>query len=213
MSEPTPNVQVTWHPVAVTREQRERQARHRGSVVWFTGLSGSGKSTIANAVDQLLFARGIRSFLLDGDNIRHGLNPSESRLAADYGATFAQRFGLGFSPEDRQENIRRIGAVAQLFCSCGIVTLTAFVSPYRSDRDRVRRYVVEHGKPEDFVEVFVDTSLSVCAGQLQGMTGVDAPYEPPSVPELVLTGDKAPPEDLARQVVAYLVQAGIIPDA
>ena len=130
---------VTWHAHAVTRQQRERINGHCGCVVWFTGLSGSGKSTIANAVDCKLAEAGVHSYLLDGDNVRHGLNASPEMLR-DQGEAYAKRFGLGFSAEDRQENIRRIGAVAQLFAAAGIVTLTAFVSPYRRDRHAVRRW-------------------------------------------------------------------------
>ena len=153
---------VTWHEPAVSRDERERLAGHRGCVVWFTGLSGCGKSTIANLVDRQLFDRGVRSFVLDGDNIRHGLNASADRLQADFGREFAERFGLAFGALDRQENIRRIGAVAQLFCAAGLITLTAFVSPYRRDRDAVRQQVVSQGRPDDFVEVFVNAPLEVC---------------------------------------------------
>ena len=152
---------VTWHAHAVTREDRERQNGHRGCVVWFTGLSGSGKSTIANAVDRQLHELGLHSFLLDGDNVRHGLNAGPEMLR-EYGESFARRFGLGFSAEDRQENIRRICAVAQLFASAGIVTLTAFVSPYRRDRDAVRGMIEAGGRSGDFIEVFVATPLEVC---------------------------------------------------
>jgi adenylylsulfate kinase len=207
---------VTWHSPAVTRDRRERTNGHRGCVVWFTGLSGSGKSTVANAVDSQLVEAGVHSFLLDGDNVRHGLNASPDMLR-EQGEQSAQRFGLGFSAEDRQENIRRIGAVAHLFASAGIVTLTAFVSPYRRDREAVRKMIDAGGRPGDFVEVFVDTPLEVCelrdpkglyrkarAGELKGFTGVDDPYEPPERPEIVLRGDTQTPEDLAEIVVAYL---------
>lgn len=215
-------VEVTWHTPSVTRAEREALNGHRGCVVWFTGLSGSGKSTVANAVDALLVARHVHSFLLDGDNIRHGLNASPALLAA-YGDAFAQRFGLGFSAEDRQENIRRIGAVAQLFAAAGIVTLTAFVSPYRRDRDAVRRQVEAEGAPGDFIEVFVDAPLDVCeardpkglyqrarAGQLAEFTGVSAPYEPPLAPELVLPSSSQTPDALAQQVITYLQACGKI---
>jgi adenylylsulfate kinase len=207
---------VTWHAPAVTRDQRERTNGHRGCVVWFTGLSGSGKSTIANAVDSKLVEAGVHSFLLDGDNVRHGLNASPDMLL-EQGEQYAKRFGLGFSAEDRRENIRRIGAVAQLFASAGIVTLTAFVSPYRRDREAVRKMVEAGGRPGDFVEVFVDTPLEVCelrdpkglyrkarAGELKGFTGIDDPYEPPERPEIVLRGGTQTAEDLAESVVAYL---------
>ncbi len=213
---------VTWHAHAVTREDRERINGHRGCVVWFTGLSGSGKSTIANAVDGKLYALGIRSFLLDGDNVRHGLNAGPEMLR-EYGEKYAKRFGLGFSAEDRQENIRRLGAVAQLFAAAGIVTLTAFVSPYRRDRDAVRRMVEEGGREGDFVEVFVDTPLEICeqrdpkglyrkarAGEIQGFTGIDDPYEIPERPEITLRGGAQSPHELADEVVVYLRQTGCI---
>lgn len=213
---------VTWHAHAVTREDRERITGHRGCVIWFTGLSGSGKSTIANAVDCQLAEAGVHSFLLDGDNVRHGLNASPEMLR-DRGEAYAQRFGLGFSAEDRQENIRRIGAVAQLFAAAGIVTLTAFVSPYRRDRDAVRAMVQAGGRPGDFVEVLVDTPLAVCeqrdpkglyrkarAGELKNFTGIDDPYEPPERPELVLLGGERTPEELAGCVISYLRDKGLI---
>jgi adenylylsulfate kinase len=213
---------VTWHAHAVTRQQRERLNGHCGCVVWFTGLSGSGKSTIANAVDCKLAEAGVHSFLLDGDNVRHGLNASPDMLR-DQGEAYASRFGLGFSAADRQENIRRIGAVAQLFAAAGIVTLTAFVSPYRRDRQAVRAMVEAGGRPGDFVEVLVDTPLEICeqrdpkglyrkarAGELTGFTGIDDPYEPPERPELVLRGGTRTPEELAETVVSYLQAKGLI---
>lgn len=216
---------LTWHAHAVGREDRERLNGHRGCVVWFTGFSGCGKSTIANAVDVQLHACGIHSFLLDGDNVRHGLNASPAFLA-EHGESYARRFGLAFSEEDRRENIRRIGAVAELFASAGLVTLTAFVSPYRRDRDSVRRLVESSGKPGDFLEVFVDTPLDVCesrdpkglyrkarAGELKGLTGIDDPYEPPLHPELTLDGAGESPEAAAARVVELLRQLGHIPAA
>jgi len=213
---------VTWHAHAVTRDERERLNGHRGCVVWFTGLSGSGKSTIANAVDGKLAELGVHSFLLDGDNVRHGLNASPD-LLRDRGEAYARRFGLGFSAEDRQENIRRIGAVAQLFASAGIVTLTAFVSPYRHDRDAVRATVEAGGRPGDFVEVLVDTPLDICeqrdpkglyrkarAGELKNFTGIDDPYEPPDRPELILPGEQRTPGELADTVIAFLQDKGLV---
>jgi adenylylsulfate kinase len=213
---------VVWHEHAVSREEREKLNGHRGCVVWFTGLSGSGKSTIANLVDHLLYQRRVHSFLLDGDNIRHGLNASPEMLAA-YGENFANRFGLGFSADDRMENIRRIGAVAELFASAGIVTLTAFVSPYRADRDAARTLIEVRGQPGDFVEVFVDAPLEVCeardpkglyrkarSGQISNFTGVSDPYEPPFRPDLRLESSRYPPEVLAAQVVAHLEKCGKI---
>ncbi len=218
----TDQVHVTWHEHSVTREEREALNGHRGCVIWFTGFSGCGKSTIANEVDRKLCARKVHSCLLDGDNVRHGLNANPAMLA-EYGEQFAARFGLGFSAEDRTENIRRIGAVAELFTAAGIVTLTAFVSPYRRDRDAVRRLVESNGKVGDFIEVFVDTPLDVCetrdpkglykkarAGQLKGMTGIDDPYEKPERPELVLDGAERTPPELADQVIEHLQQIGNI---
>ena len=200
---------VTWHEHAVKRP--------RGCVIWFTGLSGSGKSTVANCVDEQLNQARVRSFVLDGDNVRHGLNASREILRPVFGDAFAERFGLGFSPIDREENIRRIGCVAELFCSVGMIALTAFVSPYRRDRERVREYVTKCGREIDFVEVYVDTPLEICeardpkglykkarAGELKGMTGIDDPYEPPLHPELTLPGAELTPEQLADQVIAFL---------
>ncbi|MCA9186883.1 MAG: adenylyl-sulfate kinase [Pirellulaceae bacterium] len=222
MSDQAPDhAHVTWHPHSVTRAEREQFHGHGGCVVWFTGLSGCGKSTVANAVDRLLFERGVRSFLLDGDNIRHGLNAAPPLLVERHGEEFAKRFGLGFSAQDREENIRRIAAVAQLFCSAGIVTLTAFVSPYRVDRDAARALVQQAGDADDFLEVFVDTPLDVCerrdpkglykkarAGEIKNFTGIDDPYEPPLRPELVVQGAALPPEQLAQQVVNELLRRG-----
>ncbi len=131
-------VQVHWHDHAVSREEREKRNDHSGCVVWFTGLSACGKSTVANLLDHKLHSLGVHSFVLDGDNIRHGLNAGPAMLVERHGEEFAKRFGLGFSAQDREENIRRIGAVAKLFCDAGIVAITAFISPYRVDRDRVR---------------------------------------------------------------------------
>ena len=206
---------IVWHDHSVSREEREKLNGHAGCVVWFTGLSGSGKSTVANLVDQLLHRARLHSFLLDGDNVRHGLNASPALLAA-YGEDYARRFGLGFGAEDRQENIRRIGAVAELFAAAGIVTLTAFVSPYRADRASVRA-AVNKARPGSFIEVFVDAPLAVCeardpkglykkvrAGELKNFTGVDDPYEPPENPELRLDAAAHAPEVLAGQVLARL---------
>ena len=215
---------VVWHSHHVTRDEREKLSGHRGCVVWFTGFSGSGKSTIANLVERKLYLRGVHTFLLDGDNVRHGLNATPEMLAA-YGPEFARRFGLGFGAADRQENIRRVGAVAELFASAGIVTLTAFISPYRADRDAVRRQVTAGGRPDDFVEVFVDTPLALCeerdpkglykqarAGEIKNFTGIDDPYEPPLAAEIRLDGGKdASAEALADEVLAYLTKSGKIP--
>jgi len=203
---------VTWHEQSVVRP--------RGCVVWFTGLSGSGKSTIANCVDAKLNEQGHNSFVLDGDNIRHGLNASFEILQPVHGEEFAKRFGLGFGAQDREENIRRIGCVAEIFCSTGVIALTAFVSPYRQDRDRVRATVAATGSAVDFVEVFVDTPIEICeqrdpkglykkarAGQIKGFTGIDAPYQAPEKPEVHLDGAK-PVEKIADEVIAYLKKIG-----
>lgn len=213
--------QVVWHTHSVSREERERLNGHAGCVVWFTGLSGSGKSTVANLVDQRLYQAGIHSFLLDGDNVRHGLNASPELLAS-HGESFATRFGLTFSPEDRTENIRRVGAVAELFAAAGIVTLTAFVSPYRADRNAVRARL-NASRPGSFVEVFVDAPLAVCeardpkefykearAGEIANFTGVVDAYEPPENPELRLDAAAFAPEALADQVLACLRGLGKI---
>lgn len=209
------NTQVVWHTHSVSRADRAQLNGHDGCVLWFTGLSGSGKSTVANLVDRLLFEAGVHSFLLDGDNVRHGLNASPAMLAS-LGEDYARRFGLTFAPQDRQENIRRIGAVADLFASAGIVTLTAFVSPYRADRDAVRARV-NATQPGSFIEVFVDAPLAVCesrdpkglykqarAGALANFTGIADPYEPPERPELHLDTAGHTPAELAQQVLACL---------
>jgi len=213
------DLDIKWHEHSVTRSERERLNGHRGCVVWLTGLSGSGKSTLANLVDRKLYERGVRSYVLDGDNVRHGLNAGREILAEQHGKEFAQRFGLDFSAQAREENIRRIGAVAKLFCDSGIVALTGFISPYRIDRDRVRASLGDG----DFVEIFVDTPLDVCeerdpkglykkarAGELKGFTGIDDPYEAPLKPEIRIDGQKHP-DALADDVISYLEQAAIIP--
>ncbi|MEL7496003.1 MAG: adenylyl-sulfate kinase [Planctomycetota bacterium] len=211
----TEKTHVVWHEQTVQRK--------RGCVVWFTGLSGSGKSTVANCVDAHLNQLGAQSFVLDGDNIRHGLNASPELLVPEHGDAFAKRFGLGFAAEDREENIRRIGCVAEIFCASGMIALTAFVSPYRADRDRVRQRVVSTGGEHDFVEVFVDTPIEICeqrdpkglykkarAGEIKGFTGIDAPYESPERPEVHLDGSQ-PVEELAQQTIDYLRSTGKLP--
>jgi adenylylsulfate kinase len=215
--------QVVWHQHSVDRNSRQQLAGHRGCVVWFTGLSGSGKSTIANLADGLLHQRGVHTYLLDGDNIRHGLCAGPKMLEAEHGLQFAERFGLGFGQLDREENIRRIGAVAQLFVSAAIVTLTAFVSPYRRDRQRVRQWVEQQGQPGDFIEIFVDTPLEICEsrdpkglyrqareGKIANFTGISDPYEAPENPDLHLLAGTRPPHELAAQVVQMLVDRGVI---
>ncbi len=193
---------ITWHEHHVSKHERWKLMGHRGAVLWFTGLSGSGKSTVANTVDHKLHAMGKHSYVLDGDNIRHGLNKN-----------------LGFSPEDRAENIRRIGEVAKLFCDAGLLTLTAFISPYRADRDKVRRLL----EPGEFIEIYMNTSLETCekrdpkglykkarAGEIKGFTGIDDPYEPPENPEIVLDGDNKGVDELADQVIEYLEKHGYL---
>lgn len=210
---------VTWHEHQVSREKRETLNGHKGCVIWFTGLSGSGKSTLANALDHLLHSRGVHTAVLDGDNVRHSLNAGPGMLKDVHGDEFSSRFGLGFSAMDREENIRRIGAVAELFSSAGVIALTAFISPYRVDRDRVRATMGEG----DFIEVFVDTPLEVCeqrdpkglykkarAGEIKGFTGIDDPYEEPHEPELHLSAAERSPEDLANEVIDYLVERGVM---
>lgn len=209
---------VKWHEHQVSREQRESLNGHRGCVIWFTGLSGSGKSTIANALDHKLYQNGLHSAVLDGDNVRHTLNAGPGMLKEAHGEQFSERFGLGFSAIDREENIRRIGAVAQLFAEAGVIALTAFISPYRIDRDRVRNTL----QASEFIEVFVDTPIEICelrdpkglykkarAGLIKGFTGIDDPYEYPESPEIVLSAADKTPDQLADEVLAYLEQTGI----
>jgi adenylylsulfate kinase len=193
---------IVWHQGAITREDRQQLNGHRGCTVWLTGLSGSGKSTIAVELEKRLLERGVRTYILDGDNIRHGLNKN-----------------LGFSPEDRTENIRRIGEVAKLFSDAGLVAVTAFISPYRADRDQVRAIM----QPGDFIEVFVDCPVEVCeqrdvkglykkarAGEIKEFTGISAPYEAPSKPEMVLETSGQSVEKSALQILAYLERQGIV---
>jgi len=193
---------ITWHEQRVSAEERAGLSGHRGVVVWFTGLSACGKSSVANEVDRRLHELGKRTFVLDGDNVRHGLNKN-----------------LGFSAEDRAENIRRVGEVAKLFVESGVVTLTAFISPYREDRDAARALLEE----EQFVEVFVKASLETCeardpkglyakarAGEIKGFTGIDDPYEEPTDAELVLDADDKGVEELAAEVIAFLDKVGCL---
>lgn len=213
------NTNITWHDHSVSREMREKKNNHKGCVIWFTGLSGSGKSTIANTLDHKLHQLGIQTVVLDGDNVRHGLNAGPGMLKDTHGEEFSNRFGLGFSAIDREENIRRIGAVAEIFAQTGIIALTAFISPYRIDRDKVRNSL----KQGEFIEVFVDAPLEVCeqrdpkglykkarAGEIKGFTGIDDPYEEPLAPELVLSAAEKTPDILAGEIISYLEAEGII---
>jgi adenylylsulfate kinase len=194
---------LTQSESQVSRADRERLLRHRAVTLWFTGLSGSGKSTLARAVEARLMERGVLAYVLDGDNVRHG-------LCAD----------LGFAPEDRVENIRRIGEVAKLLNDAGVLVLTAFISPYRADRERVRALL----QPGQFLEVFVDAPLELCeqrdpkglyrkarGGALPEFTGVSAPYEPPSDPELRVDTAATPPAEGVRQVLALLESRALVP--
>ena len=194
---------ITWHEAAVTVEDREKLLNQKGCVIWFTGLSGSGKSTLANAVEQILHQQQHHTYVLDGDNVRHGLNKN-----------------LGFSPADREENIRRIGEVAKLFTDAGTIVMTAFISPYRVDRDQARALIAANR----FVEVFVDCPLEICeerdtkglykkarAGEIKEFTGISAPYEPPLNPEVTVNTDILSIEECAQAVVETLVKTGLVP--
>jgi adenylylsulfate kinase len=193
---------VTWHQAAVTKEERERLMGQKGVTLWFTGLSCSGKSTVANEVQRALFDRGHLAYVLDGDNIRHGLNRD-----------------LGFSPEDRDENIRRIGEVAKLFRDAGLINLTAFISPYRADRKRARDLAADG----EFIEIFCRCDLGVCeerdtkglyrkarAGEIPEFTGVSAPYEEPDNPEIILHTDRERVEESVQKVITFLEERDII---
>lgn len=193
---------IVWHNATVTRQRREQQNGHRGAIIWLTGLSGAGKSTLAHAVEEMLYQQGCRTFVLDGDNVRHG-------LCGD----------LGFTAKDREENIRRVGEMAKLFMEAGIIVLTAFISPYRADRDRVRAMV----RPGDFIEIYCDTAIDVCetrdvkglykkarAGQIADFTGISSPYEAPESPELVVKTGTTELSSCVQQVVAKLAESGII---
>ena len=196
---------ITWHAGEIGKDEREKFLGQKGVVIWYTGLSGSGKSTLAHAVEQKLFENGNLCYVLDGDNIRHGLNKN-----------------LGFSPEDRTENIRRIGEVAKLFADAGVIAMTAFISPYRDDRQTARRLVANG----EFIEVYVQVPLDVAeerdpkglykkarAGEIKEFTGVSAPYEEPDNPELVINTAELSLEESAQKVIAYLVNSGIISES
>ena len=201
MSEPKAQ-NLTWHAGEVDREARAGAHGHRGITLWLTGLSGSGKSTLAHRVERKLIERGVHAYVLDGDNVRHG-------LCRD----------LGFSPEDRHENIRRIGEVAKLFTDAGVVVLTAFVSPYRADRDEVRARLVDG----DFAEVYVAADLATCEardpkglyakarrGEIRDFTGIDAPYEAPLSPELSVDTGAESVDASAERVIVWLEERGVV---
>lgn len=187
---------LTWHPSHISREDRRRMNKHESCAIWLTGLSGSGKSTLAYEIEKELYARSCRCYVLDGDNVRHGLNRN-----------------LGFSPEDRKENIRRIAEVAKLFVDAGIVVVAAFISPYAADREMARSLI----GPDDFAEVYVKCSLDECerrdpkglykkakAGELLEFTGISAPYEPPERPEIVIESERQNISESAAKVLSFL---------
>ncbi|MEJ2697356.1 MAG: adenylyl-sulfate kinase [Candidatus Sulfobium sp.] len=196
------NGNVIWHHATVTRKRREEKNGHRSVILWFTGLSGAGKSTLAHAVEERLHQMGCRTFVFDGDNVRHGLNCN-----------------LGFSPEERKENIRRIGEMCKLFVEAGVIALTAFISPFREDREKVRSLVNEG----DFIEIFCACSIEVCEsrdvkgmyararrGEIENFTGISSPYEPPENPELVFDTGNVPLEECVERIVSYLVEKAVI---
>ena len=222
--------QITWHEGGVTRDERAKLLKQKGCTLWFTGLSGSGKSTLAVALEQVLVQLGHAAYVLDGDNVRFGLNAGPKTLmeTRGYDQSSATRFGLGFSAEDRTENIRRIGEVTKLFAEAGLITLSSFVSPYRKDRDAVRAI---HEKDKagaiPFFEVHVSTDISICeqrdpkglykqaraaaaSGKGMGFTGVDDPYEAPVNPELTIDTGKKTTQAAVADLVAFLKQRGIL---
>lgn len=193
---------VVWHHATVTRERREQQNDHKSVILWFTGLSGAGKSTLAHATEERLHQIGCRTFVFDGDNVRHG-------LCSD----------LGFSAEDREENIRRVGEMAKLFLEAGVISLTAFISPFRKDRERVRS-LVPHG---DFLEVYCKCGIEVCesrdvkglykrarAGEIKDFTGISSPYEEPEDAEIVVETDKLSLDESVDRVLGVLLDRGIV---
>jgi len=202
MNKPTKSTNVVWHQSTITRADREALHKHKGAIVWFTGLSGSGKSTLSHAAEDILHKKGCSTIVLDGDNIRHGLNKN-----------------LGFSPADRTENIRRIGEVAKLFTDAGVIVFTSFISPYRADRDLVRAI----HDPGRFVEAYVAASVETCesrdvkglykkarAGEIPEFTGISAPYEAPERPELVLDTNRQSVEESVGQLVSFLEEKGYL---
>lgn len=195
---------ITWHEGHVNRDERAALLKQKGATLWFTGLSGSGKSTIAFTLEHALVQRGRLAYVLDGDNIRHGLNKN-----------------LGFSAADREENIRRIGEVAKLFADAGVLTMTSFISPYRKDRDVVRALHADAKVP--FIEIHLATPIETCeqrdpkglykkarAGQLKGFTGIDDPYEAPLQPEITIDATAVSPQEAAVQLINYLEKQGLL---
>jgi adenylylsulfate kinase len=193
---------ITWHQSSLSKTEREKLLKQKGVVIWFTGLSGSGKSTLALAVEEELYKRGHLCYVLDGDNVRHGLNKN-----------------LGFSPEDREENIRRIGEVSKLFADAGLLTMTAFISPYRKDRDLARQLLND----KEFIEVYTTVPLEVAeqrdpkglykkarAGEIKEFTGISAPYEEPINPELTIDTSKLDLEQSKDRIIQYLEQKGLL---
>ncbi|RDZ09740.1 adenylyl-sulfate kinase [Priestia megaterium] len=193
---------ITWHDAGITKEERRKQNNHHSFVLWFTGLSGSGKSTVANAVAKALFDKNIRNYVLDGDNVRFGLNKN-----------------LGFSAEDRTENIRRIGEVSKLFVDSGQVVLTAFISPFQEDRAQVREIL----EGNEFLEVYVECPLEECekrdpkglykkarSGEIRDFTGIDSPYESPANPELTINTSTQSVEECVQTVIEYLASRKFI---
>lgn len=187
---------VVWHNATVTRSRREKQNGHRGAIVWLTGLSGSGKSTLAHAVEEILHQNGCRTFVLDGDNVRHGLCED-----------------LGFSDDDRHENIRRIGETAKLFIEAGVIVFAAFISPYQADRLKVRNMVAK----DDFFEIYCNSAIEVCesrdvkglykkarAGIIKEFTGISSPYQTPQFPDLVINTGELDLDSCVHQVVSFL---------
>ncbi len=194
---------IPWHRATVTRARREAMNGHRSVILWFTGLSGAGKSTLAHALEEDLHQRGCNTFVFDGDNVRHGLNRD-----------------LGFSREDRAENLRRIGEMCKLFIDAGVIVMAAFISPYRKERDRLRAMAADG----DFVEIYCDCSLEVCEsrdvkghyrrarmGEIPNFTGISAPYEAPENPEIVVKTGEDSLEHCVDTIVAYLQGRGIVP--
>jgi adenylylsulfate kinase len=202
---PSNSTNVVWHRATVTRERRQQQNGHKSVILWFTGLSGAGKSSLAHAVEEQLHQLGCRTYVLDGDNVRHGLSGD-----------------LGFSDEDRVENIRRIGEVAKLFLEAGVIAMTAFISPFRAEREMARK-LVPHG---EFIEIYCHADLATCeqrdvkglyrrarAGEIKEFTGISSPYEAPISPELVVDTGSRPIGECVEQVISQLRKRGIVAEA